>query len=216
MVKEVDRRSVLKRVGAAGAVGAGLATGTASACGGNELIEMPPAEMAEGLDAHATGVMEELSDEGLIEAPIPAALPLEPMTVTEMGDGVEGAVPVRLDGSDTIVVQKSLGDAWLRVFTDISESHSYALYDTLDDMMVEVIAPDLRNEVDLSDSSGGCPNECLKNRTCSKDDNSGLWEMQLKTHPRGTSRCAPVRPIWCECKHIEQVPLNPRPRESEA
>gem|GEM_PF-2176780 len=53
---------MLKWAGAAGAVGAGLATGTASANEGNELIEMPPAEMAATVEERAPELLENLHD----------------------------------------------------------------------------------------------------------------------------------------------------------
>ncbi len=115
MVKEVDRRSVLKRVGAAGAVGAGLATGTASACGGNELIEMPPAEMAATVSEHASDELETLYTEEIIPEPTVEPLSFDQRSPGELAHGADGAFAAQVDDaglvhtSRTVEVEETVG-----------------------------------------------------------------------------------------------------------
>lgn len=104
MVREVDRRSVLKRVGAAGAVGAGLATGTASANEGNELIEMPPTEMAATVSDEAPELLENLYNNGVISEPTVDPLVFDQRSPGRLAAGAEGAFAAQVDGTELINV----------------------------------------------------------------------------------------------------------------
>jgi|GEM_PF-4314749 hypothetical protein len=164
---------------------------------------MSSEQMAVELDNHATGVVERLSEEGLIDAPTPTVLPLDPMPLPELALE-EGAAAIRVDGETTIVVQVVFEDAALRLFSNVTTGFSHAVYDPLGVSALELIGPDFSDTMHTVDP---CGRGCVYDSGCEEDTGMVFYEFDTL----GMAMCLPSEVTMCGCPSLGEAPDHPHP-----
>jgi hypothetical protein len=172
--ESVERRAVLKRIGATGAVLAG-ASGSASAASSegvgvtNESVA--PGRVKAAIQQHANGVLRTLADEGVLDTPSVAEFDLRGRDLGDLVEGDTGAAAVTFDrasGSErTFVVSQTLDAGTLLLFVDRDDGTAYATLRAGESRTV--YHPEF-GTYDVEDGGQvgtlGCSNECL-DQTCS-------------------------------------------------
>lgn len=124
----IDRRTVLRRMTAAGAAAAGTASVASGA--GPQQVSDPQARLSD------SDLLDQLSAEGLVSEPSAETLPTERLRASELADGADGTAEVQSQDTRYLVTQQTTDEGQLRVFHDVETGTEYAVHDTESDLQV--------------------------------------------------------------------------------
>lgn len=172
--ESVERRAVLKRIGATGAVLAGV-SGSASAASSegvgvtNESVA--PGRVKAAIQQNANGVLQTLADAGVLDTPSVAEFDLRGRDLGDLVEGDTGSAAVtfeRASGTErTFVVAQDVAEGTLLLFVDRDDGTAYATLRAGEHRTVyhpEFGAYDVENDGQVGTLA--CTDECL-NQTCS-------------------------------------------------